>query len=486
VSKEIPFGHWHPDAAGLNAASVVTASGCRPTVNGFLPMPSMAAASAALEGDCLGAAVIFDENGAISTFAGDASKLYKLSSTSTWDDVSRTTGGIYSSGSGARWQFGFSGGLVIACTIGEPPQKYQLGSSTDFAALGGSPPNASYIATVRDFVVLGGLSGDLNTIHWSGLAQPEWWTPGTNSCDTQTFQNGGPVRGLIGGEVGYVFQAQAISRMTFVPGSDLIFQIDKVEDGRGLAAPYSLVRVGGVAYYLASDGFYKFDLGAAGSTPLGVGKWAKWFLSDLSAGLVANVVGSLDPLGRYVIWAYPTTGASGTQLNRCLIYDWALDEATTADLTITALAQILTQGVTLDTMDSFGNLDTLAFSLDSAVWQGGANLLAVFGSDRKMSFFSGAPMATTWVTNDGRVPHRNLIKGVRPHIDTFAVTAAIAAREAEADPVTFGIEEAMDETGNISTWASGNFVRARFSVPAGAIWTKMLGAEVASGPIGKR
>lgn len=511
----IPFGPWHPDKAGLNSPVCLSAVNCIPAVNGFRPLRAPAASSGALgldyivdeAGDdildeagaliassstpidgteCIGAAVVFDDVGAVHTFSGTATDLYKLDASLNWEPVTRTSGGAYSTGSGERWQFGFAGGLVIAVTISEEPQKYLLGTSTDFEALGGTPPQARYIATVGEFVVLAGLFEDERTVQWSGLANAEHWTAGTQSSDYQTFQNGGPIRGLVGGEVGYVFQAEAVTRMTFVPGSDVIFQFDQVEGGRGLAAPYSLVKLGNDAFYLAPDGFYKFSLGGGASQPLGVGKWSRWFIADLKAGSEPTVLGGVDPVGRFLVWAYNSNSNPSSDLNRLLIYDWALDEATTADLSVTALAQILTQGVTLDGMDSFGTIDELPYSLDSPVWRGGASLLGVFQDDAKLSFMSGGNLPATVVTSDGGTMGRTVIKGLRPHIDTRQITAAIAAREAEGDAVTFGAAEVMADTGVIATWASGFVARARYVTEQDAVWEKFVGADVIEGGVGRR
>lgn len=538
----IPFGPWHPDKAGINVQAVTEAVNALPEVNGFRPLPSLQAGSGQVganfltdaagnrlidgtgalitgedggtsdsylveaDGDtitdaagnrivvegtptattCLGAAVVFDADGDVYTFSGDEAALYQLDQQGEWLDVTRTSGGRYSAGSGERWQFGFAGGLVVACTIGDDPQKFLLGTSSNFTALGGMPPRARYIATVRDFVVLGGLSGNERTVHWSGLANAEHWTPGTQSCDSQTFQNGGPVRGLIGGETGYVFQADRIQRMAYAPGSAEIFQFDEVEGGRGLAAPYSLVKLGNDAFYLASDGFYRFSLTAAQSTPLGVGKWAKWFTRDVKPGTETQVIGGIDPVKRYIIWAYNSLDNVTTTLNRCLIYDWSIDEACYADVTVTTLAQILTQGITLDTMDSYGSLDELPFSLDSPAWRGGASLLAVFPTDNTMSFFNGTPMAATFTTNDGAAPKRVLIKGLRPHIDTRNVSIALAPREAEGDTVAYLDPETMADTGEVPAWGSGFVARARVTVTEGAIWTKITGLDTNAGPLGRR
>lgn len=509
----IPFGPWHPDKAGLNASIVLEAVNCLPAVNGFRPLKSLAAATgymgedyitdelgdlmtdesglyltsgAAVTTTCLGAAVVYNDDGTVFTFGGTETDLYQLTSLSQWLPVTRTVGGSYATGGGERWQFGFSGGLVIAVTIGEEPQKYLLDSSTNFEALGGTPPQARYIATVGEFVVLAGLDGDERTVHWSGLGNAEHWTPGTQSCDTQTFQNAGPIRGLVGGEVGYVFQAEAVTRMTFVPGSDAIFQFDQVEGGRGLAAPYSLVKIGSDAYYLASDGFYRFGLAGGGSTPIGVGKWVRAFLADIKPGTEGTVIGGVDPVNKIIVWAYNSATAVDTELDKILIYDWTLDEATIAEVAVTALAQSLTQGLTLDTIDTFGSSDELPFSYDSPVWRGGAALLGVFSSDSRLSYFAGTNMEATFVSADGGAASRTLIKGLRPHIDTRSVSAAIAAREAEGDDVTFGTDESMADTGVIPAWASGFLARARLTVAEEANWTKLTGADAVVGKIGAR
>ena len=538
----IPFGPWHPDKAGINVAACVTAKNMLPVVNGFAPLGSLEASTGQIgsavivdnDGNiitdsndyrivsgiaastpstlCNGAAVVYDDDGDVFTFAGDDVGLYLLNELGEWDEISRVevqihtedndsalltdssgniiitgaSGASYQSGGGERWQFGFAGGLVIATTINEFPQKYLLGTSENFELLGGTPPRARYIATVRDFVVLGGLYGDERTIHWSGLANAEHWTPGAQSCDTQTFQNGGPVRGIVGGETGYIFQADKIQRMSYAPGSPAIFNFDEVEGGRGLAAPYSLVRLGTAAYYYATDGFYTFALGAAAATPIGVGKWAKWFADDIRPGTEQTIIGGIDPVSKVIVWGYTTRANPDETLDRIIIYNWALDEAVFADVEITTLAQILTQGVTLDTMDSYGTVDELAFSLDSPVWRGGAPLLGVFGQDNAMSHFNGEAMAAEIETNDGETQGRVLIKGVRPHINTRSVTVAVAAREADGDDVIYNADEAMADTGVNPAWASGFLARARVTIAAGATWSKITGITTDHGRMGRR
>lgn len=481
----IPYGPWRPDAAGINTPVCRSAVNVLPGVVGFKPLPSLDAASAALPDTCIGAAVTLEADGEVHAFAGTAEGLYKLASGATWDDVTNT-GGAYATGAGERWRFAVYGDLVLATTIAEPLQKFDVTSSTEFEDLGGSPPKARYVDVVRDFVLLGCIENNERRVQWSAINNAEGWTPGTASSDYQDMPSGGPVRGLIGGEVAYVWQASKVTRMTFVPGSAEVFQFDEVEGGRGLAAPHSLVRLGRLAYYLATDGFYQFDLGSGASKPLGVGKWSGWVVNDIRAGSESLVVGGIDPARQVVMWAYVPQNSAGSSPSRMLIYDWSIDEATIADVPIDSMAQWLTQGMTLDDLGTIATLDELPFSLDSPVWRGGAGLMGVFSTSNTLSHFAGPAMEAVIESSDGQGEGRTFVRGTRPAIDTSNVTVAIAARERDADTVTFGADEAMETTGVCPAHISGNLIRARVTVAEAAVWTLAKGIATDVGRQGKR
>ena len=215
----IPFGPWHPDATTINANTCPEAWDCLPAITGFKPLPDLAAASNSLGSQALGAAAMIETDGTVYEFAGTGTQLWKLSSSATWSDVSRTVGGAYHAGGSERWQFANFGGYMIATNIGDVVQKFDVrGGATNFTALGGSPPQARYVGVVRDFVVLGGILNNERRVQWSGLANADFWTPGLQNSDYQDIPSGGPVRGILGGEVGYIFQAERITRMTFQAG----------------------------------------------------------------------------------------------------------------------------------------------------------------------------------------------------------------------------------------------------------------------------
>lgn len=469
----IPFGPWRPDAAGVNSAVVNEAVGCVPADNGFAALRSPVAATSALPLACVGAAVILGDDGTATHYAGTASQLYKLGAVGTWSAIGA---GGYAVPQGDLWKFTTFGGTnVIAANI---VSKLQLssggGSFADIAAA----PKARYVATVRDFVFAGSITSAEARVQWSAIGDATGWTPGTNQSDFQDARAGGPVKGLIGGETGYVFQQQSVTRMTYVPGSSEIFQFDEVEGARGLIAPHSLVRIGRTAYYLSPDGLYEFDVGGGSSQPLGIGRWARFLSNDIRPGGESLTMAVPDPISKRILFAYVSRSNSSTTLpDRALIYDRALQDATIVNVSIECLVQWITQGVTIDTMNSYGTLDTLPFSLDSSFWRGGAGLIGFFDTAHKLASFQGQNMAAQWTTADGFKGPSMLVTGTTPHIDSTAAQVAIAARERDGDTVTFAADESMEDTGRVSAWSAGKYARARITIPAGASWTTLKGLE---------
>ena len=97
------------------------------------------------------------------------------------------------------WRFGQFGNTLIATNYADNPQKFVLGTSTEWEDLGGSPPKARHIAIVRGFVMLGNLvesgTGYQNRVRWSGLDNSETWSASqTTLSDFQDFVGSGGER----------------------------------------------------------------------------------------------------------------------------------------------------------------------------------------------------------------------------------------------------------------------------------------------------
>ena len=129
------------------------------------------------------------------------------------------------------------------------------------------------------------------------------WTSGVNSSDFQDFPDGGIVRGVAGGEAGIIFQDQAIRRMSYVPGSPIIFQIDRITQDKGLYAPYSIIRAGERIFFYAGQGFHKIEPGGV-PEQIGLERVDRTFLADLDKGNLQLFMGAADPRSSRVYWAY--------------------------------------------------------------------------------------------------------------------------------------------------------------------------------------
>lgn len=484
----IPFGPWHPDASSVNAKVCVDANNCLPSISGFVPLMRPQPASSALAAAAQGAVAILKDDGSVATYAGTQSGLYQLTPTASWSDVSRLSGGAYNCATGEQWKFTLYGNNLLATNIADDLQVIDVTAGSHFVAVAGSPPRARYIDVVRDFVLLGAIAGNEKRVQWSANNDLTGWTAGVNESDYQDFPNGGPVKGVIGGETAYVLQTNKVTRMTYVPGGQqgLVFQFDEIEGSAGIVAAHSLVKLRSDAFYLSRDGFRRLSLVGANSVPIGQNKWVKWFLDDVRSGVEGGTIGVANPVRPIILWAYISKTNTTNTPNRVLIYDWSLDEATYADLSVETLLQWLSPGVTIDTMNSFGSLEELPFSLDSPFWRGGAAVMGLIGSDHKLAVQSGQTLPARWVTNDGMVQGRALVTGTRPVIDTTAATVALAGREANGDAVVFGSDEAMADTGYCPAFTSGNLIRARIKVPANENWTQIGGIETTAKGRGRR
>src|SRR5262249_6785856 len=145
-----------PDLPPRDNPGALEAKNVIPKIASYGPFADFASNTDALTARCQGAFSCRDLAGNVHNFAGDATKLYKLASSGlTWSDVSRTVGGAYSVDTANGWSFTQFGNYVIAVNGTDVPQVYQLGTSTNFAALSGSPPTGRFVATVREFVVIG-------------------------------------------------------------------------------------------------------------------------------------------------------------------------------------------------------------------------------------------------------------------------------------------------------------------------------------------
>jgi hypothetical protein len=387
---------------------------------------------------------------------------------------------IYSSLSAtAQWQFAQFGNLVFATQANAVLQVFDLSSASAFAVCAGSPPQAAYISVVGRFLVLSGLLSAAYRIQWSGLNATTTWTSGVNSSDFQDFPDGGVVRGVAGGESGIIFQDQAIRRMSYVPGSPIIFQIDRITQDKGLFAPYSIIRAGEIIFFFAGQGFHKI---VPGGVPEQIGreKVDRTFLTDLDKGNLQLFMGAADPRSTRIYWAYRSAnGINPANYDKLLGYDFLLDRFFPISATGEYLLGISQSGLTLENLDAISSsIDALTLSLDSYATAVQPQI-AQFNGSHVLGFFNGANLEATLETAEqGADGQRVTLRGFRAITDAPTLYGSVTYRDTQSAPSISGAEVLVSaRTGRCDMMRDARYIRYKTRIPAGTTWTFTAGIE---------
>lgn len=415
-----------------------------------------------------------------SSFKVSATPGGALINTSSAGSGTHSVTAIYSSlTSTAQWRFAQFNNFIMAVQANVAPQVYDLSSSAAFADLGGSPPQAAYIDIVSRFVVLSGLLSNPYRIHWSGLNATTTWTSGVNSSDYQDLPDGGIVRGVAGGDQSaIIFQDQAIRRMSYVPGSPIIFQIDRISQDKGLYAPYSIVRAGEVVFFYAGQGFHKI---APGGFPEQIGreKVDRTFLADLDKGNLQLFMGAADPRSTRVYWAYKSVSGIAGAYDKILGYDFLLDRFFPINMHGEYLLGISQTGLTLENLDAINSsIDAMTLTLDAYATAVQPEI-AQFSSSHALGFFRGANLEATLESSEqGTDGERLRVRGFRPVTDSPTVYGSITYREMVSATPYIGAEVGKNaRTGRCDMNKSTRYVRYKNRIPAGTVWTFTAGIE---------
>lgn len=477
----IEFGEWLPDLPEYENPGATVANGVYPSIKSYRPIGALSAVSSnALDSRCLGAISVKNSEGSSVTVAGDASKLYSLTADAF---VDRSKSGGYTTSGEQRWRFAAFGDNLIATNSLDPMQKMTMPGPSSFADLSAEAPTAEFIAVVRDFLMAFGVNGQGQRVQWSEINNAEGWTVGDNQSDYQDLPEGGPITGGFGGEYGLVFQEKIITRISYI-GAPVVFQFDPIELNHGCIEPNSAIQYGKYIFYLSHNGFYMCD--GTQSIPIGDQKVDKTFFADLDATYRFNMSAAIDPVNKLVIWAYPGSGNTGGLPNKLLIYNWAIQKWSDADMNVNYLMSYLTSDMTLEDIDAIeSDLDALEYSLDSDRWKGGVLGLGGFGTTHFLSNFTGNNLAATVETteNEPNQGSRTRIRFIRPIVDASS-TVQIGHRATQQASVTWDSAVTVNSRGRCPVRVYDRYMRARLNVASGASWTHAQGVEIEQGASG--
>ena len=371
----LEFGAWQPDVTDYEGPNVHNIQNVLPRGDGYGPFPDFSSFTQALPGVCRGAFYALKSDGSVEIFAGTSTKLYQLNNTTFgWTDVSLSGGSYSALSSNANWQFAQTGNFVFATQANAVLQVFDMSSATTFVNALGSPPQAAYISVVGRFLVLSGLLANPYRIQWSGLNNfnaSTSWDNITLQSNFQDLPDGGIVRGVAGGEFGIIFQDQTIRSMSYIVGSAVIFQIERIADQMGLFAPYSIIRSGSTIFFFSNKGFYKID---PGGLPVQIGRERidRTFLQNIDIGNLQLFIGAADPRATRVYWAYKSLAGETGLYDTLLGYDYVLDKFFNISMMGEYLVSVSQSGITLEALDAIA---PGVLTVTGAASNGGTNLI---------------------------------------------------------------------------------------------------------------
>lgn len=482
----INFGDWLPDQANIMNPGVTVATNVMPAANGYRSMKAFVQYSNAASGTIRGIFASKDPSGNTKLFAGDDTDLYLHSSADNdLDSVGKVAG--YDLTGAERWRFvQFGDDVIAAGGIGEELQKFTLGTDTVFSDVSGAP-KADFIAVVRDFVWTANIdegSGRKSyRVKWSGFNDATSWTAGTDQSDYQDLPDAGAITGLTGGEFATILCEKAIFRATY-SGLPLVFQFDKVVQNRGCSFPNSVCNSGALVFFLSDDGFFAFD--GQKLIPIGSEKVNDWFMSDFDSNYADRMSASVDPLNEVAMWSYTSTSSPSGQPDKIIMYNYALDKWSLAEVEADYLAPIFSSGYTVDALDNLAaTVDGLTIQLDDRFYKGGQYVFGgAYGAN--IYAFSGGVMEGTIETAEVplSVGKHSMVARVYPYHEDGTVTVSVGARDTQSASVSYTADVAPNADGFCPFRSSGRYHRAKITLSDG--WQKAIGIDIEAREVGRR
>lgn len=466
----VAFGEWSPDQPDLEN-KCLEALNVIPYAGKYSQVRGLSAVSGALSERPLASIATSIISSVSETYVGGAEHLYRLN-VASWTDV--TPVGLNGT---TAWSFAQFGRYVLAASYENLTQFVEIATGDLFADIADSP-SAKCLGVVRNFVVAGNIDDPIDgevpsRIRWSAIDNAlDWPLAGTNDAyakqsDQQDLKaEDGEVKAILGTEYGLVFQEKAISRMSYV-GSPIVFQVDRIDSTRGALSSRSVVNVGRTCYFPARDGFFAND-GSGESVSIGHGKVDEWFLAQLEDTALESIIGVADPRRKIILWAFSANGSQTP--NKLIVFNYAEQRWSHADIALTDLVYARQSGYTLEDLDAFGTLETIALSLDDPFWGPGGQFLGAFDDQYRLATFGGDPLTAVLETGEfGLEGRRGFVSGVRPLVTgNTQVQVALGSRQLMgAAPVWTAPRVITQSTGQADFRASAFYFRVRCTIAGG-------------------
>lgn len=480
----IPFVDWTPDVVDFGAKGSAVITNAVPAQNSFQPFPEFARFGGSIDNRPRGGIEAFDKDDVSHFYVADAAKIYELNSADfTWTNRTNT-GGNYATASGEVWNFVRFKNKILGTNFSDYVQQKDMASTVaNFTNLNTSF-KARNITVIGDFVVCSNTfdstDGNVpNRVRWSGISDETAWTvsPSTLS-DFRDLTTGGPIRAIVGGEVGIIVSERSIFRMTFI-GAPVVFQIDEILPDIGTVSGGSVTALGDNVYLISDQGFLEITANGTGVNPIGAGRVDQWFRDNFDENYPDRVFSLPDPTNNRIIWAFPGPSNSAGRPNKIVIYDKTFNKWALVEDEVEMILRAKGFAVTLENLPSLGfnNLDTIPSSFDSGIFNARGQI-AAFNSSYQLGFFAGDSKSATLETGEIQFSpgRKTALQSFRPLVEGGTTTARVGKRSFLSDEVTFTLPKSTSRSGKVNSRVNDNY--HRFEITCSGNWTDAIGVEI--------
>lgn len=414
----VPLSGFAPDLDPTTPGVIVAASNVIPTLKGMKAgYSAVSAGAAALAAACKGAAALrkLDETNRL--FAGTATAIYELNST-TWTNRTRAVGGAYTLATANRWRYAQYGNVSLAAAKSDTLQSSTSGAFADIAGA----PKFDSIITVNDFVIGFNYNNGTDTVDgWfcSALGDYTNWTPSvsTQCANGRLVSQPGPIVGAKRfGDNAIAYKKRAMYLGVYQGGGNpWAWQEISGEVGalnHEAIMPIVTEQGGSIHLFMGDGDFYAYS----GGQPQSIGAPVREFVfANLNRGATYLCEAIHDQTKGIVYFYYPS--AASTIADKCVVFNYRTNKWGTDDRTIETTVQFIDTG---DTYSSFMTAYTTYSAIPSQTYQemlavSDITIVTVLDSTHTMYTLTGTSGTSSVTTGDfGNDDDFVLLKRVRP------------------------------------------------------------------------
>lgn len=419
--------------------------------------------------------MLVNNAGALYSFFGTPTKLYRLETNKSLTNISKAGG--YATGNN-QWSFAQYGEFVIATNFVNVPQilKPSFVSPNIFADVGGSPPKAKYCLLVNEHLLFGYLdeAGTISPkkLRWSARGDMEDYAASlTTGAGSQNLADAiGRMTGLayVNGLI-LIFFEQSIS-IGWYSGAPFTFEFPASNIIRDIGAlPGSIIPVGNGVFFLDRRDIYYFD-GKSAPIPLGMGV-KNTVLNSINYDYLHRITTAHDTLRGLVFWAYPQGGTIDGNATEILVYNYRAKRftrlSTAAQCIYSRRRDESTPLATLEDLSGdYPELDKIPFSLDSEVWIMGLPGIGFVRTTNYVGMYTGVVRSATLETGELTTGKISRIINVRPIIENAVdpIIVSVGSRFQEnADPA-YTADSTVGSNGYANLRQTGRYLRTKLTL----------------------